>query len=214
MSDGKSILIDVSRCTGCRGCQVACKQWNELPASKTKQSGTYQNPPDLDGDTYKVVRFKDGRGEDGKPYWNFFTDMCRHCVNPPCMSGAVGDELVHDEETGAIVYGPGSEKSDFETARDVCPYDIPRKNEKTGRMVKCTMCNDRIKEGMMPACVQSCPTGAMIFGERSDILAEVESRLATLQKTWPNAQAVDVDETRVIFLITDVPENYHSHVMA
>ena len=61
MSDGKTILVDVSRCTGCRGCQVACKQWNELPATDTVQTGSYQNPPDMNGDTYKIVRFSEGR---------------------------------------------------------------------------------------------------------------------------------------------------------
>ena len=59
MSDGKTILVDVSRCTGCRGCQVACKQWNELPATDTVQTGSYQNPPDMNGDTYKIVRFRE-----------------------------------------------------------------------------------------------------------------------------------------------------------
>ena len=68
MSDGKTILVDVSRCTGCRGCQVACKQWNELPATDTVQTGSYQNPPDMNGDTYKIVRFSEGRHENGKPY--------------------------------------------------------------------------------------------------------------------------------------------------
>ena len=74
MSDGKTILVDVSRCTGCRGCQVACKQWNELPATDTVQTGSYQNPPDMNGDTYKIVRFREGRHENGKPYWNFSHD--------------------------------------------------------------------------------------------------------------------------------------------
>ena len=104
MSDGKTILVDVSRCTGCRGCQVACKQWNELPATDTVQTGSYQNPPDMNGDTYKIVRFREGRHENGKPYWNFFTDMCRHCVNPPCVLAADEGTMIHDEATGAVVY--------------------------------------------------------------------------------------------------------------
>ena len=69
--------VDTSRCIKCWACQVACKQWNELPATDTVQTGSYQNPPDMNGDTYKIVRFREGRHENGKPYWNFFTDMCR-----------------------------------------------------------------------------------------------------------------------------------------
>ena len=162
MSNGKSIIVDTSRCTGCRGCQVACKQWNGLPASPTTQTGTYQNPPDFNGCTYKVVRFADGRGADGKPYWYFTSDMCRHCVEPPCLAGSsVEGGMIHDEATGAVVYTAKSKDDDFETAQSVCPYNVPRKNEETGAMVKCTMCIDRISNGMVPACVQACPFDAI-----------------------------------------------------
>ena len=201
MSNGKSIIVDTSRCTGCRGCQVACKQWNGLPASPTTQTGTYQNPPDFNGCTYKVVRFADGRGADGKPYWYFTSDMCRHCV-------------IHDEATGAVVYTAKSKGDDFETAQSVCPYNVPRKNEETGAMVKCTMCIDRISNGMVPACVQACPTGAMVFGDRDEILAEVQRRVNELKKTHPKAQAVDADSVRVIFIVTDDPDRYHTHLKA
>ncbi|RQW78967.1 MAG: hypothetical protein EHM79_21020, partial [Geobacter sp.] len=66
---GKAVLVDVSRCIGCRACQVACKQWNELPAEKTKNTGTFQNPPDLSGMTYTVVRFKED-STNGEMTWN------------------------------------------------------------------------------------------------------------------------------------------------
>lgn len=215
MGNGKSILVDVSRCTGCRGCQVACKQWNNLPATKTVQTGTYQNPPDMGGDTYKIVRFVEGRDASGKPFWNFFSDMCRHCVNPPCLAGSVEDgSMLHDEKTGAVVYTPKTVKDDFETARDVCPYNIPRKHEKTGAIVKCTMCFDRISDGGVPACVQSCPTGAMVFGDRDAVMEEVGRRVATLKKTYPKAKAVDPDDVRVIYIITDDPDRYGKHVQA
>ena len=184
MSDGKTILVDVSRCTGCRGCQVACKQWNELPATDTVQTGSYQNPPDMNGDTYKIVRFREGRHENGKPYWNFFTDMCRHCVN------------------------------DFDVLLDACPYRIPRKNEKTGAIVKCTMCIDRISAGGIPACVQSCPTGAMRFGERAAMLELAHKRVEELKKEFPKVHAVDPDDVRVIYVITDDPDKYAEHVGA
>lgn len=209
MSDGKSILVDVSRCTGCRGCQVACKQWNGLPGTKTVQTGTYQNPPDFSEHTFKVVRFAEGRGKDGKPYWNFFSDMCRHCVNPPCLAGAKGDEMIHDQATGAVVYTEGTSQSDYEMSREVCPYDIPRQDPASKVMRKCTMCFDRITSNMPPACVLSCPTGAMVFGERDAILAEVAKRVAELKKKWPNAKALNADDVRVIFIVTDDPKKYH-----
>lgn len=214
MADGKSIMVDVSRCTGCRGCQIACKQWNELPATETKQTGSYQNPPDLNPDTWKLVRFHDGRGEDGKPYWNFFSDMCRHCLAPGCLSGAAGDEMVQDEETGAVVYSGDTSQSDFEITLESCPYHIPRKDEKTGQIRKCVMCIDRIKDGLKPACVSSCPTGAMEFGERDEILQKVEARVQELKKTFPKVKAVDPNDVRVIYILTDDPDHYAEYVEA
>ena len=214
MSDGKTILVDVSRCTGCRGCQVACKQWNELPATDTMQTGSYQNPPDMNGDTYKIVRFREGRHENGKPYWNFFTDMCRHCVNPPCVLAADEGTMIHDEATGAVVYTEKTAENDFDVLLDACPYRIPRKNEKTGAIVKCTMCIDRISAGGIPACVQSCPTGAMRFGERAAMLELAHKRVEELKKEFPKVHAVDPDDVRVIYVITDDPDKYAEHVGA
>jgi len=215
MSDGKSILVDVSRCTGCRGCQVACKQWNNLPATKTEQTGTYQNPPDMNGDTYKTVRFREGNNEKGKPYWNFFSDMCRHCVDPPCLvAQKVEGTMIQDKETGAVYYTGDTAADDFEMAYEVCPYRIPRKNEKTKKIVKCTMCIDRISTGGIPACVMSCPTGTMVYGDRNDILAEAKKRVATLKKKFPKAHAVDAESVRVIYILTDDNDKYAEFVAA
>ena len=99
MSNGKSILVDTSLCTACRGCQIACKQWNDLPGTKTKQIGTYQNPQDFSAFTWKLVRFAEGKKENGNPYWYFFSDMCRHCLEPPCadtIQGFVKDGALRD----------------------------------------------------------------------------------------------------------------------
>ena len=169
MSDGKTILVDVSRCTGCRGCQVACKQWNELPATDTVQTGSYQNPPDMNGDTYKIVRFREGRHENGKPYWNFFTDMCRHCVNPPCVLAADEGTMIHDEATGAVVYTEKTAENDFDVLLDACPYRIPARTKRLGpsRSVPCA--STVISAGGIPR-AQSCPHRAMRFWERAAML--------------------------------------------
>ena len=97
---------------------------------------------------------------------------------------------------------------------DACPYRIPRKNEKTGAIVKCTMCIDRISAGGIPACVQSCPTGAMRFGERAAMLELAHKRVEELKKEFPKAHAVDPDDVRVIYVITDDPDKYAEHVGA
>lgn len=215
MSDGKSILVDTSLCTACRGCQVACKQWNGLEAVQTKQTGSYQNPPDFTPETYKIVRFAEGRHADTKkPYWYFFSDMCRHCVNPPCQVANVKDEIHQDTATGAVIYTPETATIDFEMAYDSCPYKVPQQDPVTKIMTKCTMCHDRISSGLKPACVASCPTGAMEFGERDAIVKEAARRVTELKKKYPKAKALDVDDVRVIYIVTDDPKKYHEYAEA
>ena len=215
----KAFLIDTSRCTACRGCQIACKEWNELPANATKQRGSHQNPPDLNPYNYKVVRFSE-RIEGTTVRWNFFPDQCRHCIEPPCYhEGAklVTDAIIHDAETGAVIYTDKTKKisaDGFEIIRDSCPYDIPRRNPKTGAIVKCTMCHERVVRGLLPACVKVCPTGAMNFGEREKMLDLAQQRLAAVRKEYPQALLADADDVSVIYLLTDEPQNYHKHSVA
>jgi len=215
----KTILVDTSRCTACRGCQIACKEWHELPANNTRQTGSHQNPPDLNPFNYKLVRFSEHL-EDGVVRWNFFPDQCRHCEIAPCKETGdlyIEEAITQDEKTGAIVYTAKTKefsKEQFQEIKESCPYDIPRRDEKTGVMAKCTLCNERLHSGMPPACVRVCPTGAMQFGDRDEMLKLAESRLATLKKKWPDAMLADPDSVNVIYLLIDKPENYHTHSVA
>ncbi len=212
MSKGKSILVDTSRCTACRGCQVACKQWKGLPGTQTKQTGTYQNPPDLSAQTLKLVRFSEGIKDNGKPYWYFFSEQCRHCLEPPCMDAIAGyadGGASKDEATGAVLFAEKSKEAPFEEVRTACPYNIPRQDEKTKVLVKCNLCIDRITNNRAPSCVLSCPTGAMTFGERDAILDQANKRVEVLKKTYPKAMALNPDEVRVIYIVTDNPTKYY-----
>src|SRR4030066_899440 len=105
MTEGKTIFIDTTKCTACRGCQMACKQWNQRATEKTINWGSHQNPPDLSYNTWKLVRFSEVDGE--MPKWYFFPDQCRHCMSPPCKEGADGKAkgaIIQDEKTGAVVF--------------------------------------------------------------------------------------------------------------
>ena len=208
----KSFFIDTTKCTACRGCQVACKQWNRNPGTKTLQSGSYQNPEDLSFFTFKLVRFSELE-DNGKPKWYFFPDQCRHCLEPPCMYTAqsLGSKAItRDGETGAVVYDPKVKvkAADAKAIRESCPWNIPRWNEKTSGMAKCTMCIDRIKEGLLPACVKTCPTGAMNFGDRDKMLDMARKRLKELKATYPKAQLLNEEIHRTIFLVIDEPQKY------
>jgi formate dehydrogenase iron-sulfur subunit len=209
MAQGYSILVDTSKCTACRGCQIACKQWNQLPGTETKNLGTHQNPADLSVDTFKVVRFSEGTVGEDKPYWYFFTEQCRHCMSPGCMAAAEKDEIVQDEKTGAVLFTAKTKDLDFKATLEGCPYNIPRQDPKTKQMAKCTMCFDRITNDMIPACVKSCPTGAMVFGERDQILNAAKKRVEELKKSFPQTQAINADDVRVIYLVTDDPKKFY-----
>lgn len=212
--NGKSFLVDLTRCTACRGCQVACKQWKKLPAEKTANWGSYQNPKDLSADTIRLVRFSEVV-TDGKLSWLFFPEQCRHCVDAPCSSVPDNPEaIVHDPDTGAVVYTELTAKEDGEAIRMSCPYDIPRVDPKTKVVTKCDMCIDRVKSGRLPACVQACPTGTMNFGDREDMLKLAGERLAKAKEKHPQAMLVDPDDTRVIYLAAIPPENYHEYLEA
>jgi formate dehydrogenase iron-sulfur subunit len=213
----KSFFIDTTKCTACRGCQIACKQWNQRAAEKTVNRGSHQNPPDLSFNTWKLVRFSEIA--EPKVNYYFFPDQCRHCLTPPCKDVADGKAkgaIIHDENTGAVVFNPKVKvkPADFKEIREACPYDIPRFNAGMGIMGKCTMCIDRIKEGMLPACVKACPTGTMNFGDRKEILEKANKRLAEVKKVYKGAMLANPDDVRGIFLLVDDPKKYHKFAVA
>jgi len=205
----KTFFVDLTKCTACRGCQVACKQWKKLPAEKTENWGSHQNPKDLSGVTLKLVRFNEVE-KNGKLDWLFFPDQCRHCVEPPCLDAmTVPGSIVHDQATGAVIYTDLTAKEKDKDAFQLsCPYDIPRVNAETGMVTKCDMCLDRVQAGMLPACVKTCPTGAMNFGDRDAMLTLANEKLAKAQKKFPNAELLDVEEVRVVYLVQTDSDDY------
>ena len=214
---GKSFFMDLSRCTACRGCQVACKQWKKLPATETKNWGSHQNPADLDFNTYKLVRFNEVE-IDNKFNWLFFPDQCRHCIDPPCKAVADGyDEraVLHDPATGAVVFTQFTNMIEgIDDPMDLCPYNIPRRNAETGVWSKCDMCNDRVQNGMLPACVLSCPTGTMNYGDSDEMMDMAQKRLAVVKKTRPKAVLADADTVRVVVLLEFPPAEYYEYMVA
>jgi formate dehydrogenase iron-sulfur subunit len=215
----KSFFIDTTKCTACRGCQIACKQWNRNPGTKTIQRGTHQNPADLSFFTFKLVRFNEIEVPGGEPKWYFFPDQCRHCIEPPCKDTAESlgcKAITKDEATGAVIFNPKAKvkAADFKTIRESCPYDIPRYEERMGVMAKCTMCFDRIKEGMLPACAKTCPTGAMNFGDRKAILETANKRLGEVKALYKDAMLANPDDIRTIYLLIDDPKKYHKFAVA
>jgi formate dehydrogenase iron-sulfur subunit len=209
----KSILIDTTICTACRGCQVACKQWHDLPAEQTRNTGSFQNPADLTDKTYKLVRMTETE-IDNRLQWLFFPDQCRHCQDAPCLETAFDENAIYrDPATGAILYTRNTAALDADEIAGSCPYNIPRKG-KDGVIAKCDFCNDRIHNGLQPACVTACPTGAMSFGDRKQVLTLAESRLKIVKKRFPKARLLDADAVNVIYLVGFDPALYSEYAVA
>ncbi len=207
-----AIFIDTTVCTGCRGCQVACKQWHDLPAEETRNTGTYQNPADLSFNTYKLVRMSE-QVVDGRLRWLFFPEQCRHCVDAPCLEVADDASAVYkDAATGAILYTAQTKNVSAEDVIEACPYNVPRQAA-DGTLAKCDLCNDRVHNGLLPACVKTCPTGAMNFGTRKEMQQLAQARLKAVKSRYPKAILADPDEVNVIYLVGYAPELYYENVI-
>jgi len=209
----KAFFIDTTLCTACRACQVACKQWHNLPAEITTNKGTFQNPADLSFDTYKLVRMRE-EVINGKLQWLFFPEQCRHCLEPPCQDTAGEPTAIYtDKETGAVLYTANTKGLNVKEITESCPYNIPRASQ-DGTLTKCDMCIDRVQNGLLPACVKTCPTGAMNFGDREAILDMAKKRLKEVQTKFPKASLLDPDDVSVIYLVAFDPKIYHEFSVA
>ncbi|MBU0719006.1 MAG: formate dehydrogenase [Planctomycetes bacterium] len=207
----KSFLIDTTKCFACRSCQVACKQWNDLPAEDPVPTnrGSYENPPDLSHSQWLKIQFKETERSDGTLAWNFVRNSCRHCVDAPCKQKAVNaDSITIDEETGAVLFNEGTANESYAEIRLACPFDIPRQDPATGQLFKCRMCIDRVHNGELPACAKACPSDAIEFGDREEMLALADARVAALVDEFPEARVLDRRDVRLLILVTDPAEMY------
>ncbi len=183
---GKGVLVDLTKCIGCRACQVACKQWNELPVEDTKVQGdTIANPPGLSGKTYTTLAFKEVE-HDGQFHWVFAKNQCMHCQYAGCKTACLVGAF-DKTEFGAIVY----EKNKCIGCRYcqmACPFGVPAYEwwSRTPWIQKCTFCADLQSNGLTPACISTCPTDALLFGERDDMIKEGKQRIAANPDKYVN----------------------------
>ncbi len=173
-----AFLIDMTKCTGCRGCQVACKQWNQLEAEKTEffSGEGYQNPPAMSEYTFTRIKFRDYQ-KNGQNEFAFYKEMCMHCEDPACASVCPVGAFQKTPE-GPVIY-----QSDrcigCRFCMIACPFGVPKYEWSKGLPLvkKCTGCYSRIKEGMKPACATACPT-AITYGPRDEMIKIAEDRVA------------------------------------
>jgi formate dehydrogenase iron-sulfur subunit len=172
-----AILVDLVRCMGCRSCQVACKAWNELSAEITHCLGSYDNPASFSADTWSLVRFREIE-DAGTLDWVFTKLQCRHCDSPGCVAVCPVGSLVKTPE-GPVIYDD-QKCIACRRCQAACPFGVPsyEGQEKQGVMRKCTFCAERIADGLEPACVKTCSTDALVFGDRAELIAEGMRRIS------------------------------------
>jgi Fe-S-cluster-containing dehydrogenase component len=176
------MLYDSTVCIGCKACISACKQYNETLPSFSSSDELWDNPVDNDSKTYNSIKlYKDGTGEvkdrekDGHAY---IKRQCMHCVDPACASACPVSALKKDDKTGVVLYDKNA-CIGCRYCQLACPFNIPKFEwEKAFPQIrKCQLCSHRIEKGGFAACAEFCPTGACIFGNVDDLLAEAKKRL-------------------------------------
>jgi formate dehydrogenase iron-sulfur subunit len=173
-------LIDVSKCIGCKACQAACMEWNDLRDEVGGTDGTYDNPRDLSAQSWTVMRFAEYENPKGDLEWLIRKDGCMHCADPGCLKACPAPGAIVQYANGIV---------DFHEEQCIgcgyciagCPFDVPRISKRDNKAYKCNLCSDRVAVGLEPACVKTCPTGAITFGSKEQMRHDAEERIADLK---------------------------------
>ena len=205
-------LIDISKCIGCKACQSACMEWNDLRDAVGENDGTYDNPRDLTESSWTVMRFFEVEPQ-GKLEWLIRKDGCMHCADPGCLKACPSPGAIVQYANGIV---------DFHEENCIgcgyciagCPFNVPRLSKKDSKVYKCTLCSDRVSVGLEPACIKTCPTGALHFGSKEGMQQHAAERIADLkERGYQNAGLYDppgVGGTHVMYVLqhADRPELY------
>ena len=175
-----SKYIDTTTCIGCKACEVACQEWNDLPPVPTQQVGTYQTMPALHAQFWNLIRFHEQPLEQGGLAWLMRKDQCMHCEDPGCLKACPAPGAIVQYENGIVDVNP-EQCIGCGYCETGCPFDVPRFHAKTGKMAKCTLCVDRVSVGLEPACIKAWPTGCLHFGTKEDMVALGNARVEQLQ---------------------------------
>jgi formate dehydrogenase iron-sulfur subunit len=206
-------LIDVSKCIGCKACQSACMEWNDLRDLVGTNAGEYSNPADLTSESWTVMRFHEEELPEHGLQWLIVKDGCLHCAEPGCLAACPAPGAIVQYANGIV---------DFQQESCIgcgycqtgCPFNIPRYSMEDQKAYKCTLCSDRVAVGLEPACVKTCPTGALTFGSKEDMKELAAERVAELGERGLTKAAVydpsGVGGTHVLFVLPHGdPELYH-----
>jgi formate dehydrogenase iron-sulfur subunit len=207
-------LIDVSKCIGCKACQTACLEWNQLTEEVGVNVGVYDNPHDLTPNSWTLMRYTEYENpESGNLEWLIRKDGCMHCEDPGCLKACPAPGAIVQYSNGIV---------DFIHENCIgcgycvkgCPFNIPRISKGDQKAYKCSLCSDRVAVGQGPACQKACPTQAIVFGTKDEMKGWAEKRIADLKsRGFDKAGLYDppgVQGTHVMYVLhhADKPQLY------
>ena len=222
MSAPKGFFTDTTLCIGCKACEVACKQWNQLPDDGFLFSGmSYDNTVHLGGSTWRHVAFIErpvplSTQNDGAFSWLFSSDVCKHCARAGCLESCPTGAIVRTEYDSVYVQPDICNGCGYCIVS--CPFGVINRREEDGRAWKCTLCYDRLKEDMIPACAKACPTESIQFGDLPRLREHAKERINQLhergmQEAYLYGASLEdqpgTEGLNAFFLLVDQPEVYN-----
>ncbi|MBC5805559.1 MAG: 4Fe-4S ferredoxin [Candidatus Eremiobacter antarcticus] len=217
MAEPVGLFTDTSICIGCKACEVACKEWNQLPGNEPQFRDSFDNTGQLDAQNWRHVKFIERMPEENMTVgngqaWLMMSDICKHCTHASCLEVCPTHAIVRTEFDSVFIQQEAC--NGCRACIGACPYGAIGFNEDTGTVHKCTMCYDRLQNNMTPACAKVCPTQSIQFGKLADLKDKADARLATLQRQGNSkAQLYGRDDKiygglGAFFLLMDKPEVY------
>jgi formate dehydrogenase iron-sulfur subunit len=215
VAERMGFFTDTSVCIGCKACEVACKEWNLVPDDGFNLLGmSYDNTGGLSANTWRHVAFiEQPAPERGDFRWLMMSDVCKHCTHAACLDVCPTGALVRTEFDTVVVQEDICNGCGY--CIPACPYGVIDQRPGDGRAWKCTLCYDRIGDGLMPACATACPTESIQYGPVAELRERADARLATLRADGePGAQLYGTEPddgvggTGAFFLLLAEPEVY------
>jgi formate dehydrogenase iron-sulfur subunit len=221
----KGFFTDTSVCIGCKACEVACKEWNQVPEDGLEWLGrSHDNSGGLGADTWRHVSFIEQRApigmheanfeRDGEGFrWLMSSDVCKHCTHSACLDVCPTGAIFRSEFGTVVVQQDICNGCGY--CVPACPYGVIDKREDDGRAFKCTMCYDRLGVGEEPACAKACPTESIQFGDLDELRSRADRRLEQLHeggvaeaRLYGRDPGNGVGGDGAFFLLLDAPEVY------
>jgi formate dehydrogenase iron-sulfur subunit len=210
-------FTDTTVCIGCKACEVACKNWNQLPAREGGQpemSGqSYDNTLRLSGTTWRHVKFIEQFDGPYDGRWLMMSDVCKHCVQAGCLDVCPTGAIIRTEFDSVVIQSDVC--NGCRACLGACPFGVIDVNPVSGTAQKCTLCYDRMSAGLEPACSKACPTDSIQFGTISELRARADARVAQLKASGESrARLYGADSEgplgglNAFFLLVDEPEVY------